>query len=66
MANEIANSLMVSQGTLLAGEDLTNNRLLTRKPVNYTNISFQFIKTGAGVVRLYSKLSHFRNIKAMG
>lgn len=59
MANEIANSLMVSQGTLLAGEDLTNNRLLTRKPVNYTNIAAStLIKTGAGVVSGFIVNSH--------
>lgn len=48
-----------TQGTLLAGEDLTNNRLLTRKPVNYTNISAStLIKTGAGVVSGFIVNSH--------
>lgn len=48
-----------TQGTLLAGEDLANNRLLTRKPVNYTNISAStLIKTGAGVVSGFIVNSH--------
>jgi hypothetical protein len=48
-----------TQGTLLAGEDLTNNVLNTRRPMTYTNLSASaLIKTGAGVVSGFIVNSH--------
>lgn len=48
-----------TQGTLLAGEDLTNNVLNTRRPMTYTNLSASaLIKTGAGVVSGFVVNSH--------
>jgi hypothetical protein len=44
---------------LLAGEDLTNNVLNTRRPMTYTNLSASaLIKTGAGVVAGFIVNSH--------
>lgn len=52
-------NLPVNQVTLIAGEDLTNNRMLTRKPANYTNIAAStLIKTGAGIVSGFIVNSH--------
>lgn len=49
----------VTQNTLIAGEDLTNNRLNTRRPLSYTNLSASaLIKTGAGVVAGFIVNSH--------
>lgn len=43
----------------IAGEDLTNDRLNTRTPLNYTNLSASaLIKTGAGVVSGFIVNSH--------
>ena len=59
MANEFANSLMVTQGTKIAGEDLPNDVLNTREPMTYTNLSASaLIKTGAGVVSGFVVNSH--------
>lgn len=57
--DETNNLMKTGEALLGAGEDLTNNRLLTRKPVNYTNISAStLIKTGAGVVSGFIVNSH--------
>lgn len=46
-------------GTKVAGEDLTNDVLNTRRPMTYTNISASaLIKTGAGVVSGFIVNSH--------
>jgi hypothetical protein len=49
MANERNNSIMVAQAELTAGEDLTNNVLVTEDRSTYTNtVVSALIKTGAG------------------
>jgi hypothetical protein len=51
MANEYANSLMVTLGTKLAGEDLTNDVMKVEDQANYTNTTASvLVKTGAGRV----------------
>lgn len=48
-----------SLGTKIAGEDLTNDVLNTRRPMTYTNLSASaLIKTGAGVVSGFVVNSH--------
>ena len=61
-ANEYDSSVGAQRNTLvtkLAGEDLTNDRMNTRRPMSYTNISASaLIKTGAGVVSGFMVNSH--------
>lgn len=50
---------LVALGTKLAGEDLTNDVMKTRRPMTYTNLSASaLIKTGAGVVSGFIVNSH--------
>lgn len=48
-----------SLGTLIAGEDLANNRMLTRRPATYINGSTsQVVKSGSGVFAGFIVNSH--------
>lgn len=52
-------SIESTLATKIAGEDLTNDRLSTRRPLSYTNLSASaLIKTGSGVVSGFIVNSH--------